>query len=137
MKDLFLTNYTEIKFIDKIKDSINKCNAFYFSVSFIKKAGLILIEHELEEALKRGVKGYLITSTYQNFTDVASLKTFYNWMQKYPNFLCHLDFESFGDNGFHSKGYIFELDDEVEFVVGSTNITRFALLKNVEWKMYL
>lgn len=137
MKDVFLTNYSNIKFLDKIKESIHKCNTFYFSVSFIKKAGLILLEHELEEALKRGVKGYLITSTYQNFTDIASLETFNNWMQKYPNFSCHLDFESFGDNGFHSKGYIFEYDDEVEFVVGSTNITRFALLKNVEWNVSL
>ena len=137
MKDIFLTNYSDIKFLDKIKDSINKCNAFYFSVSFIKKAGLILLEHELEDALKRGVKGKLITSTYQNFTDIASLETFYNWMQKYPNFSCHLDFESFGDNGFHSKGYVFEYDDEVEFVVGSTNITRFALLKNIEWNVSL
>ncbi len=137
MKDIFLTNYSDIKFLDKIKDSINKCNAFYFSVSFIKKAGLILLEHELEDALKRGVKGKIITSTYQNFTDIASLETFYNWMQKYPNFSCHLDFESFGDNGFHSKGYVFEYDDEVEFVVGSTNITRFALLKNIEWNVSL
>lgn len=111
MQNLFLTNYSDIKFIDKIKDSINKCKAFYFSVSFIKKAGLILLEQEIEEALKRGVKGYLITSTYQNFTDIASLETFYNWMKKYPNFSCHLDFESFGDNGFHSKGYIFIYDD--------------------------
>ncbi len=137
MKDLFLTNYSDIKFLDKIKESINKCNAFYFSVSFIKKAGLILLEHELEDVLKRGVKGKIITSTYQNFTDIASLETFYNWMQKYPNFSCHLDFESFGDNGFHSKGYVFEYDDEAEFVVGSTNITRFALLKNVEWNVSL
>lgn len=58
-------------------------------------------------------------------------------MQKYPNFSCHLDFESFGDNKFHSKGYVFEYDDEVEFVVGSTNITRFALLKNIEWNVSL
>ena len=86
MKDIFLTNYSDIKFLDKIKDSINKCNAFYCSVSFIKKAGLILLEHELEDALKRGVKGKLITSTYQHFTDIASLQTFYNWTQKYPHF---------------------------------------------------
>ena len=57
MKDIFLINYSDIKFLDKIKESINKCNAFYFSVSFIKKAGLILLEHKLEDALKRGVKG--------------------------------------------------------------------------------
>lgn len=137
MNDLFLTNYTKISFLDKIKNSFNRCKKFYLSVSFIKKAGLILIEREIEEALERGVIGKIITSTYQNFTDIASLKTFKKWMDKYSNFECHLDFMCFGDNGFHSKGYLFEYADEFEFIVGSTNITRFALLKNVEWNVSL
>ena len=76
MKDLFLTNYSDIKFLNKIKDGLKKCKSFCFSVSFIKKAGLILFEREIEEALERGVKGKIITSTYQNFTDIASLRTF-------------------------------------------------------------
>ena len=133
----FITNYTEKTFLDSIKNSIEKCNSFCFSVSFIKKAGLVLIEKVLEEALIRGVKGRIITSTYQNFTDIASLRTFMHWMNNYDKFECHLDFNSFGDNGFHSKGYLFEYDDSVEFVVGSTNITRFALLKNIEWNVSL
>lgn len=137
MQDLFLTNYSNITFLDKIKESFNKCNSFSLSVSFIKKAGLVLIEREIEEALERGVNGRLITSTYQNFTDIASLKTFLKWMNKYPNFTCHIDFNCFGDNGFHSKGYLFEYNNTYEFIVGSTNITRFALLKNVEWNVSL
>ena len=44
-----------------------------FSVSFIKKAGLRLISSNLEAALARGAEGALITSTYQNFTDIDSL----------------------------------------------------------------
>ena len=136
MKDLFLTNKDQM-FLNKIIDSLKKCNSFYFSVSFIKKAGLILFERELEEALERGVKGKLITSTYQNFTDIASLEYFMNLQSKYSNFECHLDYECFGDNGFHSKGYLFEYEDSYEFIVGSTNITRFALLKNVEWNVSL
>lgn len=137
MKDVFLTNYSDIKFLDKLKESISKCNSFEFSVSFIKSAGLVLIEKEIEEALSRGVSGKIITSTYQNFTDIGSLRTFYEWMKKYPNFSCHLDFNCFGDNGYHSKGYLFEYDNEFEFIVGSSNITRFALLKNIEWNVSL
>ena len=98
MRDLFLTNYSNIKFLNKIKESLKKCKSFYFSVSFIKKAGLILFEREIEEALERGVKGKIITSTYQNFTDIASLKTFNEWQRKYSNFECHLDFNCFDDN---------------------------------------
>lgn len=137
MKDLFLTNYSDTKFLQKIKDSLKKCKSFYFSVSFIKKAGLILLERDIEEALERGVTGKILTSTYQNFTDIAALNTFNEWQKTYKNFECHIDFNCFDDNGFHSKGYLFEFDDSVEIIVGSSNITRFALLKNVEWDISL
>ena len=136
MKDEFLSNINT-SFLNKIKDNLKKCNTFSFSVSFIKKAGLVLLEREIEEALDRGAKGRIITSTYQNFTDIGSLEQFYVWQKEYDNFECHLDYECFGDNGFHTKGYLFEYDDSIEFIVGSSNITRFALLKNFEWNVSL
>ena len=43
MPNAFYTNYTDLKFIDKLKKNIDTCKAFYFSVSFIKKPGLRLI----------------------------------------------------------------------------------------------
>lgn len=136
----FLTNYTEITFIDKIRDNLRNCKAFYFSVSFIKKAGLVLLYKDIEAAVSRGAVGKIITSTYQNFTDIESLKSFYSLMGSHPNFECHLDFENFHDNsystlGYHSKGYLFEFDDHREIIVGSSNITRYALLKNIEWDL--
>jgi superfamily II DNA or RNA helicase len=137
MNNTFLTNYTDLSFLNRIKECFKKCNSFTLSVSFIKKAGLVLIEREIEEALERGAKGRIITSTYQNFTDIASLRTFNTWQNKYNSFECHLDFNCFDDNGFHSKGYLFEYDDSIEIIVGSSNITRFALLKNIEWNISL
>ena len=136
MRDLFLSNNNS-EFLNRIKECLKKCNSFSFSVSFIKKAGLVLIERDIEEALHRGAKGKIITSTYQNFTDIGSLEQFLTWQKEYDNFECHLDYECFGDNGFHTKGYMFEYDDSVELVVGSSNITRFALLKNFEWNVSL
>ena len=136
MKDEFLSN-VNTSFLNKIKSNLKKCKSFSFSVSFIKKAGLVLLEREIEEALDRGAKGRIITSTYQNFTDIGSLEQFYTWQKEYDNFECHLDYECFGDNGFHTKGYFFEYDDSIEFIVGSSNITRFALLKNFEWNVSL
>lgn len=132
MQNLFLTNYTDLSFLNRIKECLKKCNSFTLSVSFIKKAGLVLIQREIEEALDRGVKGGIITSTYQNFTDIASLKDFLHWQNKYKNFECHLDVNCFDESGFHSKGYLFEYEDSYEIIVGSSNITRFALLKNID-----
>ena len=138
MPNQFLTNYTDTTFLDKIRDNLRHCISFDFSVSFIKKAGLVLLYKDIEAAVERGCKGRIITSTYQNFTDIESLKSFYTLMGRCPNFECHLDFESFHDTGYatlgyHSKGYLFRFDDYREIVIGSSNITRYALLKNIEW----
>ena len=138
MEHQFLTNYTEITFLDKIKDNLRHCKSFDFSVSFIKKAGLVLLFKDIEAAVERGCKGRIITLTYQNFTDIESLKSFYALMGRCSNFQCHLDYESFHGTdystlGYHSKGYLFEFDDHRELVIGSSNITRYALLKNIEW----
>ncbi len=140
MDSLFLTNTSKLTFLDKIKQSLRTCNSFYFSVSFIKRAGLVLLINDIKAAIERGVKGKLITTTYQNFTDVESLKFFWG-LAEHPNFECHLDFDCFYDDknyskvGFHTKGYLFEYETESELIIGSSNITRYALLKNVEWDM--
>ena len=119
MNDLFLTNYSEITFLDKIKDSLKRCKSFSFSVSFIKSAGLSLFKQDMIEALERGANGRIITSTYQNFTDIPSLRIFLNWQKNYQNFKCHLDHKCFDDNGFHTKGYIYYncfLNHEIYFI---------------------
>ena len=140
MESIFLTNYTETTFLSTIQMNLRRCKAFDFSVSFIKKAGLVLLSKDIKAAVERGAKGRIITSTYQNFTDVESLN-FFMGLTRYPNFECHLDDECFHDeknystNGFHSKGYLFEMEDGIEMVVGSSNITRYALLKNIEWDL--
>ncbi len=139
MSSSFYTNYSEEKFIDKLKRNIDLCDAFYFSVSFIKKPGLRLLSSNIEAALARGAMGQIITSTYQNFTDIDSLIFFHNLQTKNPEqFSCRLDKDCFHDLngnavGFHSKGYLFEFSDHNELLVGSSNITVYALLKNVEW----
>ena len=128
----FITNRNNT-FLRYIKEELKTCHSFKFSVSFIKSAGLRLFEKELIAALERGVEGEIITSTYQNFTDVVSLEKFLEWQNRYPNFNCRVDTVPLGDRGFHSKGYIFQDNSEYHTLLGSTNITSFALLRNVEW----
>ena len=141
MHSRFLTNYTDTTFLATIQANLRTCKEFCFSVSFIKKAGLVLLANDIKSALERGAKGKLITSTYQNFTDVESLNFFLKQAVAFGNFECHLDDECFYDeksystNGFHTKGYLFEFDSRCELIVGSSNITRYALLKNIEWDL--
>ena len=139
MSTCFYSNESEIKFIDKLRQNLDLCKSFFFSVSFIKKPGLRLLASNIEAAIARGVRGMLITSTYQNFTDIDSLQFFLRLQSEHPDqFFCHLDKDCFRDQngntvGFHTKGYLFEFADHVELLVGSSNITVYALLKNKEW----
>ena len=139
MKSHFFTNYTDTTFLAMIQANLRSCKAFSFSVSFIKKAGLVLLVNDIKSAIERGAKGRVITSTYQNFTDVESLDFFLRLAYNHSNFECHLDDECFFDeknystHGFHTKGYLFEFENRCELIVGSSNITRYALLKNIEW----
>lgn len=141
MKSSIITNYSETTFLSTIQANLRECKSFYFSVSFIKKAGLDLLSKDIRAAVERGAKGRLITSTYQNFTDIESLRWFLNLASSHSNFECRLDDECFYDihtystNGFHTKGYIFEFDQRAEIIIGSSNITRYALLKNIEWDL--
>ena len=133
MKSSIITNYSETTFLSTIQANLRECKSFYFSVSFIKKAGLDLLSKDIRAAVERGAKGRLITSTYQNFTDIESLRWFLNLASSHSNFECRLDDECFYDihtystNGFHTKGYIFEFDQRAEIIIGSSNITRYAL----------
>ena len=141
MKSHFITNYTENTFLATIQANLRLCKAFCFTVSFIKKAGLVLLANDIKSAIERGAKGKLITSTYQNFTDVESLNFFLKLSCSFDNFECHLDDECFYDeknyttSGFHTKGYLFEFEERCELIIGSSNITRYALLKNIEWDL--
>ena len=143
MKSRFLTNYTDTTFLATLQVNLRMCKEFCFSVSFIKKAGLMLIANDIRTALERGAKGKIITSTYQNFTDVESLNFFLKLADTFDNFQCHLDNECFYDEnnystfGFHSKGYLFDFENRCELIVGSSNITRYALLKNIEWDLVI
>lgn len=137
MKSKFLSNKTEQTFLFKIKESLEYCTSFYFSVSFIKRSGLSMILKHIDKALARGAIGKVITSTYQNFTDIFSLNEFMSLMEKYNNFECHLDYQNFVDGGFHSKGYLFEFNDHNEIIIGSSNLTLYALTKNIEWNILI
>ena len=84
MNTRFYTNFSDTKFLDRLKGNLDTCSSFDFSVSFIKKPGLSLIGNNIKAALARGAKGRVITSTYQNFTDVESRLFFDRLKRDFP-----------------------------------------------------
>lgn len=126
---LILNNY-ESTVYKELKDSLENCIKFYFSVAFINYEGLQLLIKSLEDLKENNTYGKVITSTYLNFSEPKALKklaTFDNVEMKVYN--------DAKRKGFHSKAYIFEYEDCYKVIIGSSNITASALKSNIEWNV--
>lgn len=98
-------------------------------MAFINYSGTQLLLDSLKKCQRREVKGKILTSTYLNFTEVKALERL--------NSFQNLELKIYDSDsvGFHSKAYIFELEDSYEIVIGSSNITASAFKSNIEWNV--
>lgn len=122
------------KVLSEIEYSLKNCNEFYISVAFITKGGITPLLEIFRELESRNIKGYILTTDYNNFTDPEALKM----LSKFNNLTIkiYVTDNSVNTNGegFHTKGYIFKKDEEkYNIIIGSSNLTLHALTKNKEW----
>ncbi|WP_198416297.1 DEAD/DEAH box helicase [Cryobacterium sp. Sr3] len=109
-----------------ILDELKRSRNFVFSVAFITPSAIALLKQALLDY--RG-KGTIITSTYLGFNSPAAFRELLNLegvnVYVYPD----------SPVGFHAKGYIFEQESSTTAIVGSSNLTASALLRNQEWNL--
>ncbi|MHB1453776.1 MAG: DUF3427 domain-containing protein [Saccharofermentanales bacterium] len=115
------------KVLTSIVDELRKCKEFIFCVAFITNGGVASLINILEDLEKRGIRGRIVASQYQNFTEPIALKR----ITAFKNIQLRVATES----NLHSKGYIFKRDEEYTLIIGSSNLTQDALSKNYEWNL--
>ncbi len=117
---------------DVIKE-LNKCIEFKFCVAFLNMGGVQALLTTLKNLEEKGIKGTVIVSGYQNFTEPKALRAILN----FKNINLKIIPEETKLN-MHTKGYIFKYsEDEYSIIVGSSNLTQNALCKNKEWNVKL
>jgi len=109
-----------------ILDELKRSRRFVFSVAFITPSAIALLKQAIIDFEGRGT---IITSTYLGFNSPAAFREVLNLDG--VDVYVHPD----TDRGFHAKGYIFEQDQSTTAIVGSSNLTEFALLRNREWNL--
>ena len=109
-----------------IQEQLGSCDHFDFCVAFISEGGLQTLVETLHELKRRGIKGRLLTSTYQNFNS----PDVYQKLLEYSNIEVRI-FQ--GD--LHAKGYIFDEGQTETVIIGSSNMTQKALTCNKEWNV--
>lgn len=131
-KPAFISNdYTKgEKVLTTIEGELKKCDSFVFSVAFITKSGITPLLQAFKELKDRGVKGRILTTDYNTFTDPQALDT----LAELHNIELRIYKVDESDKvGFHTKGYIFKKDQVYTFILGSSNMTDRALSVNKEW----
>lgn len=123
---LLVSNEGSNTMLKALRDELRRSERFIFSVAFVTPGAIALLKQALVEFQGRGT---IITSTYLGFNTPAAFRELLN-ISGVDVFL-HLETGS----GFHAKGYIFEQIASTTAIIGSSNLTQTALLKNHEWNL--
>ncbi|WP_322937858.1 DUF3427 domain-containing protein [Nocardioides bizhenqiangii] len=109
-----------------LREELARCDRFTFSVAFVSTRAIALLKQELVDFAGEGT---IITSDYLAFNTPQAFAELHN--------LKHLgvDVRIHSSSAFHPKGYIFEHGDSVTAMVGSSNLTETALVRNHEWNL--
>jgi len=124
-----LVNNTDsgTKVLTSIISELKKCDEFFFSVAFVTNSGVSTLVNTLIELQSKGVRGKIIASQYQNFTEPRALDRLIE--------LGNIDVRIITEGNFHAKGYVFRKGDTYSLIVGSSNLTGTALCINKEWNV--
>ena len=117
------------KVLTSIVNELKKCDEFLFTVAFVTNSGVTVLLNTLKELEEKGIKGTIIASQYQNFSEPRALEkllTFNN---------LDLKIVTQDQSRMHTKGYVFRTGEEYTIIVGSSNLTQFALCENKEWNL--
>jgi superfamily II DNA or RNA helicase/diadenosine tetraphosphate (Ap4A) HIT family hydrolase/HKD family nuclease len=108
---------------------LDSATAVEIATAFTLESGVRLIEEHLRDVLDRGGRVRIITGDYLGVTEPAALLRLLDLQGD-----IQLRIYESGNTSFHPKAYIVtHADDEGIAFVGSSNLTRTALQRGVEW----
>lgn len=118
--------------LSALTDELAQCESYSISVAFVTMGGFAMLTDALYELGRKGIKGELLTTDYQWFSEPQALRR----LMLVPNLTVRF-FRTSPKTGFHTKGYIFRQPDVCRIILGSSNLTQAALKTSQEWNARL
>lgn len=117
------------KVITSIREEMRSCESFMFSVAFITYDGINALLQEFRYLRDHNIRGRILTSQYQNFTEPRALETILS--------LGNIELKIVTSEyvKMHTKCYIFSKKGTYDIIIGSSNLTNNALCSNGEWNV--
>ncbi len=125
--------------LPKLIAAINRAKAIEITVAFIRVSGLKLLLGALSDATDRGAEIKILTSDYLDVTDPQALRELMLLKERDADIRIY---QCDGQQSFHIKSYIFIHTDNDDWIegcayVGSSNISKAALVTGHEWNLKL
>ncbi|MCI8410036.1 MAG: DEAD/DEAH box helicase [Lachnospiraceae bacterium] len=117
------------KVLASIEQELKRCDEFCISVAFITEGGITPLLQTLWELEEKNIPGRILTTDYLMFSKPKALET----LSSFKNIELKMYCADTKDDGFHTKGYIFEKDEIYRIIIGSSNMTSNAITINKEW----
>lgn len=129
------TGGNDISMDDEVRRDIQTADNIDLVVSFIKFEGLRLLIDDLRAFVSRGDTHLrVMTTTYMGATDPKALRLLYE-LSELGNVEIRASFNTKQER-LHAKAYIFSRHSSFDTAyIGSSNISRSALTKGLEWNM--
>lgn len=109
-----------------LREELARCDEFVFSVAFVTPNAIAMLKQELVEF---GGQGTIVTSDYLRFNSPSAFSELLNLQS------LGIDVRIHSAEAFHPKGYIFKSVSVVTAMIGSSNLTGNAIVKNHEWNL--
>ncbi|RRK09241.1 DUF3427 domain-containing protein, partial [Lactiplantibacillus garii] len=125
----FIYNNKGDSMLIHIERELANCSSYTFVIAFITESALAALKVKLADLAMKGIHGRILTADYLTFN---APKVFQELL-KLPS----VEVRIADVAAFHAKGYIFdhELDQYQSVIIGSSNLTSGALLRNYEWNV--
>lgn len=129
------TGGNDLSMDDEVRKDIQTADQIDLIVSFIKFEGLRLLIEDLRRFVERGdTKLRVLTTTYIGATDPKAITLLYD-LRQYGDVEIKASYNTKQER-LHAKAYIFKRNNSFHTAyIGSSNISRTALTKGLEWNM--
>ncbi|MDR1775850.1 MAG: DUF3427 domain-containing protein [Actinomycetes bacterium] len=138
-----LTNDKRARVLTELRNELQKCRSFTFSVALISSEMLLTLKQDFFDFCERDETevSYIVTSTMNLFNTPHAFEELLQLQHRSGGKIKVLVFGGNPDVShetvphYHPKGYCFAHTDYMSAIVGSSNLTNEALQSNYEWNI--